>query len=385
MSPRIAYWTSAFEPGVEAIATEVAALRRHFPNSVSWGLSHRHWLLASRSRGLCFHPRLHLVFRGLVRLLEPSFDINHIFGSPGDWFYLAPERCRPTVLTVAAWTDPVEIGLLKQVDQFVVESVRSMDELVRLGIDNSQIRLIFPAVDLERYVPREPPDGPFTVLFASSPDRAEWMEARGVHLILDAAALRPDMRFRMLWRPWGDSEPVVRRWIAERGLQNVELIVGWAADMPSEYSRAHAVLAPFTDMNRSKPTPNSVVDSLACGRPAVVTDLIGLADLVAESHSGCVVAPTGGSLAESLDQIAGDWRWFSRCARRLAQEMFSIGRFVESYERLYAELLPQFVPSGKVGRADAGAATTPNLRRRVGPAASPATAASPHRNRGLIA
>ncbi len=358
MSPRIAFWTSAFDPEMEAIASEVAALRRHFPSGLCWGLSHRHWLLVSRRRGMCFHPRLHLLFRAAVRLFEPTFDLNHIFGSLGDWFYLAPRRRRPTVLTVAAWTDPVGLPLLNQVDQFVVESVQTMDELVRLGIDDARVRLIFPAVNLDRYAPRREPEVGFTALFASSPDCASWLEARGVHLILDAAARRPHMRFRLLWRPWGDSEVVVRRWIAERNLHNVELITGCVADMPAEYNRAHVVVAPFTDRSRSKPTPNSVVDALACGRPVVVTQMVGLSDLVAESRSGAVVAPGGESLAEGLDRVASQWPSYSRAARSLAEELFAEQRFIQSYERLYAELLP--TPSIKTSRTDAASTPAPN-------------------------
>ena len=70
VSPRIAYWTSSFEPHLEAIASEVALLRQAFPSSVAWGMSHRRWALLSRRRGYCLHPRLHLLFRLATRLLE---------------------------------------------------------------------------------------------------------------------------------------------------------------------------------------------------------------------------------------------------------------------------------------------------------------------------
>src|SRR4051812_44271899 len=107
---------------MEAVAAEVATLRRHFPSSVAWGLSHRHWVLLSRRRGYCLHPRLHLLFRAATRLLEPAFQLNHIFGSLGDWFFLRGVRRRPTVLTVATWNAPVHDSLLQRVDHFVVET-----------------------------------------------------------------------------------------------------------------------------------------------------------------------------------------------------------------------------------------------------------------------
>ncbi len=337
--PRIAYWTSSFEPHLEAIASEVALLRRQFPSSVAWGLSHRRWALLSRRRGFCLHPRLHLLFRLATRLFESAFDLHHVFGSLGDWFYLNRPRRRPTVLTVAAHCSPVERQLLERVDRFVVEHPGGADDLERLGIDRRRVRLIFPPVDLERFSPAPPPPGPFTVLFASSPEEPSWLEARGVPQLLDAAALRPVMRFRLLWRPWGHSEGHVRRWIVEKGLRNVELVVGRCDDMAGQYHAAHVCAAPFTNPERAKPAPNSVVESLACGRPVVVTEQVGLADLVREGKAGAVCAATGEAIAEQLDRLQAVWEAHSTAARRMAEDWFGVERFLDGYRRLYDELI----------------------------------------------
>jgi glycosyltransferase involved in cell wall biosynthesis len=339
MPQRIAYWTSAFESEMEAIAAEVAALRRRFPASVAWGLSDCNWVMLSRRRGYCLHPRLHLVFRAATRALEPLFHINHIFGSLGDWFYLRGARRRPTVLTMAAVCDPVAKPLLDHVDRFVVEYPAGREDLERLGIDRGRIRLIFPPTDLGRFAPAEAPEGPFTVLFASSPERASWLESRGVMLILEAAALRPAMRFRLLWRPWGDSLSRVRRWIAERGLSNVEVVVGRAADMPLQYRRASVTVAPFTRIEHCKPAPNSLVESLACGRPVVATPVVGLAEMISEERVGIVCAASGLALAESFDRLQSDWSSFSARARRTAERWFALEEFLGGYQRLYRELI----------------------------------------------
>jgi glycosyltransferase involved in cell wall biosynthesis len=339
MPPRVAYWTSAFEPGMEAIANEVALLRQRFPSSIAWGLSHRHWILLSKRRGLCLNPRFHLLFRAAVRVLEPAFQLNHIFGSVGDWFYLQGTRCRPTILTMAAVSPPVQPTLLERVECFVVEYPSGKDCLRRLGIEESRIRLIFPPVDLARFAPRPLMDQPFTVLFASSPDEASWLDARGIPQLLDAAALRPLMRFRLLWRPWGDSEKTLRQWIAERQLQNVDLVVNCSQDMARQYAEAHVTIAPFTDANRSKPAPNSVVESLACGRPVLVTEVIGLADLIREGGAGLVCPATGTALAEQLDRLQAGHSQYCRNARRLAESRFGVEPFLEAYAQLYKEIL----------------------------------------------
>lgn len=339
VSPRVAYWTSSFEPHMEAIASEVATLRIRYPRSIAWGLSHRHWLLLSRNRGYCLHPRLHLLFRLATRLLDSAFDLHHIFGSVGDWFYLNRASRRPTVLTVAAHSPPVNVQLLERVDRFVIEYPGARQCLEHLGIESQRIRLIFPPVDLDRFRPTPPPSKPFTVLFASSPEKPDWLAARGIPEILDAAKLRPNLRFRLLWRPWGDSEGVVRKWIRENDLTNVELRVGCFREMAGEFQAAHVCVAPFGDRERAKPAPNSIVESLACGRPVVVTEQVGLADMIKEEKAGLVCLASGASLAEQLDRIQSEWTSYSVAARRLAERCFGVDAFLDSYRRLYDDVL----------------------------------------------
>jgi glycosyltransferase involved in cell wall biosynthesis len=337
--PRIAYWLNSFEPEMEAIAGEVALLRRHFPSSVAWGLTHRRWLLLSWRRGFALHPKLHLLFRAATRILEPAFNLNHIFGSLGDWFYLVGGRRRPTILTMAADESPADRCLLQKVRYFVAESPAGRDAALRRGIERDRVRLIFPGTDLEHFSPSPPPDGPFTVLFASSPERADWLEARGLPRLLDAAALRPRMVFRLLWRPWGNSEPVMRKWIADRGLRNVELVVGLCKDMAHHYRAAHATVAPFADPSRCKPVPNSLIESMACGRPVLASEAVNLAEVIREAGAGLVCPLQGEAIAENLDRLQADWDVFSRSARALAERRFGTKQFLEGYQQVYDEVL----------------------------------------------
>jgi glycosyltransferase involved in cell wall biosynthesis len=325
---------------MEAIAAEVALLRGRFPRSVAWGLSRRHWLLLSRRRGYCLNSRLHLLFRAATRVLEPAFQLNHIFGSLGDWFYLVGTKRRPTVLTVAAWELPVqEQSLLRRIDRFIVEHPAGVESLQQLGIERERVRLIFPPVNLKRFVPALAPDTRFTVLFASSPDDETWLEARGLPQILEAAARRPRMLFRLLWRPWGNSLGRVRQWITERGLENVDLVLGCWGNMAEQYNAAHVTVLPFTDPRRCKPAPNSLIESLACGRPVVATPAVGLAELVREGNAGLVCAATGESLAACLDRLQAEWAAYARAARRLAERCFAAEGFLEAYGRVYAEVV----------------------------------------------
>lgn len=337
MSPRVAYWTSSFEPAMEAVASEIASLRRAFPGSAAWGVSRRDTRLIGFKNGLSFHPRAFLAFRAVTAVMQWRFDVNHVFGSPADWHHLRSIWKRPTVMTVCLGGE-ASSACLDRVDRFAVEWPAAKVELVTRGVPADRVSIVFPPVDLERFQATPPPCDPFTVLFASSPDRADWLADRGVLLLLDAAGLCPEMRFRLVWRPWGDSLAAVKQEVASRGLANVEIVCERVADMSRQYAAGHVVVAPFRDLNRCKPTPNSVLEGLACGRPVVVTRQVGVAELIADGRAGLVCENEATSLAECLRQVQRQWSAMSTAARRLAEDKFAAGNFVNSYREIYAQV-----------------------------------------------
>lgn len=336
MPARVAYWCSSFDGDMEAIAGEVATLRRAFPGSVTWGIAARQWMRLSPQTGFGVHPRLHWLFRGATWAAQQWYDVQHLFGGLGDWFHLRAVAKRPVVMTVAAEGAACDRRLLDKVDRFVVEWPGAAEKLLELGFGQDRVRTILPPVELERFQATPLPTGPFTVCFASSPDRADWLEARGVDLLLDAATRCPNYRFLLVWRPWGNSLPRVRQWVADRGLMNVEIKVGKFDDMSQFYRQSHVTVAPFVDLSRCKPMPNSVAESLACGRPVVVTKGVGIAPIL--NVAGMVTEPTVNSLVAALECVEGSLSSYSSAARLLAEDRFSAERFVASYGQLYQEL-----------------------------------------------
>jgi glycosyltransferase involved in cell wall biosynthesis len=272
-------------------------------------------------------------------VLQRAFHLNHLFGGLGDWFHLKAIRRRPSVLTVATATHGCNPELLSKVDRFVVEWPGAREDLVRLGVENSRIQLVYPPVNLTKFAPTPPPEGPFTILFASSPERRDWLAGRGVLLLLDVAAEAPQCRFRLLWRPWGDALVEVRRQVEQRRLNNVEICVGRFEDMPQQYAAAHATIIPFVDMEQCKPAPNSLIESLACGRPVISTDGVGLAEFLRERRAGVVCPANVGDLAEAVNQANSQWINLAGNARLAAETEFCNDRFLDAYTVLYRELV----------------------------------------------
>jgi glycosyltransferase involved in cell wall biosynthesis len=180
-----------------------------------------------------------------------------------------------------------------------------------------------------------PPDGPFTVLFASWPFEPDEAHGRGLDLLAEAARSRPDLRFLVLTRPKSTVDPARFGFPA-----NVTIDPRVHADFAPVWSRVHAVLAPFRAGSKSKSVPNSVVEGLAAGRPAIVTNHTGLASLVSEHGAGAVCEAEGRSLARALDAVAADLDGCAHRSLELARSCFGIEQFRRSYADVYAGLVP---------------------------------------------
>jgi len=81
------------------------------------------------------------------------------------------------------------------------------------------------------------------------------------------------------------------------------------------------------------------VEGLASGRPALVTEQVGLAEILRDSGAGVISARSGPAVAQALDRLEGDWKNYGSAARRLAERWFGADRFLDEYRRLYDEML----------------------------------------------
>lgn len=339
MSPRVSYWTTWLRPEMEGVSSEAFALARHFRGSWVFSLAPHQWARLSLSRRCAgTHVWAYPLFKLAAPCLERRFDITHIYGGFGDWFYLRNLGRRPLVLT-AIGSGFARTDFADKLSAVVAQSPEQAEGLRAAGLAPDLVHTIAPGVDTGRFCPGAAPDGDggFSVLFASSPERVEDCDRRGVWRLLDAAALLPDVRFVLAWRPWGNAFGVVQRRIQSAGLANVDLARGVVADMPALYRAAGCVVAPF-GAHGGKFLPNSVIEGLACGRPAIVTRHVGLAGWVAEYGAGAVCDESPESLAACIETIRRNHAQTRAAARRLAEDRFDVRRTVAEYERLYESL-----------------------------------------------
>lgn len=336
---RVTYWTGIWEPRREAISKEVAWLRQELASGspiVAFTPQRTAWL--TRERVLRINQHRWAWLRAAALAVEWAGDLTHVFGPIDAAHYLSILGRRPILFTVAIPGLPLARALYARVQRFVAESRGLADALVHAGVSADRVEVIYPAVNLEAYAPQPPPaDGPFRLLFASTPSDPEEIESRGIGLLIELARSRPDIEVVLLWRQWGRASEARRALESRQPPRNCRVEQRDVVDMASVYRDVHATVCCF-EAGTGKSAPNSVIEGLASGRPALLADTCGISDLVKEWQAGVVTARTVEDLARGVDELRQGYASAQIQARRLAEEEFDSLRALKRYADLYRGL-----------------------------------------------
>jgi glycosyltransferase involved in cell wall biosynthesis len=346
MQKSVIFWTGLYSPQHEAISKEIKLLRDHTGGMV-YAISSQDFLRFSfRQKYLVHFYRPYRLAPALVSRFESRYDISHIFHNFNNPFFLTRLGRKPVILTGAAGGEIPEPDNYRHVDYIVAESRHDYQRLLDKGHDPAKLRLIYPGIvaagDDAGARPVDADGDRFTVLFASSPFSLEYFEARGIPLLLAAAEALPDVRFVLLWRDWPETTAEIRRRLAAgnngRGYANVELVVENVDDMNAYYRRAHCVTTPFTSDDLCKPCPNSIPEGMAMGRPGLVSDKVGISDVIRETDSGIVFKPDRQGFVDAISRLIREYDKFRANCRPAAMKYFSTQSFLGAYQALYDSL-----------------------------------------------
>jgi glycosyltransferase involved in cell wall biosynthesis len=346
----VTLWTGWLSPEMEGCSKEVFALKDHFPRSRVFGLSQYYGVrLSRRNRYVGLNVRLYALFRAVAPVYEATSQINHIYGGLGEWHFLRALGRRPIVMTAAVDQALLDRDLYRHVRRFVVHAPATARHLVERGFGADRIRVIYPGVDLRRNRPQPRALAPrgawptaradcFRVLFATTPNTVEGLKARGVDLILEAARRLPDVEFFLPWRPWAGAGRLVAV-CKKEAPPNVHVSEALVRDMRQVLQAADATVAPFTTVAGMKVCPTSLIESLACGRPLLLSTKVGISDLVRDEGCGEVFEPSADGLCQAILALRANHLERASNARRTAERHFDLDGCLVQHECLYEELL----------------------------------------------
>jgi glycosyltransferase involved in cell wall biosynthesis len=334
---KVLYWIINYMPQWEAVSKEVASLRQGLQATVNGSLVG----LNSKERGFQIRgqekriPLPHgLPLYPLLRPYASRFDINHLFASGGERLITPIISRYNGVLTIAKDTslrrfDQNRESLLR-LRAIVVQGERDREILLQMGVRQEAICLIRPGVPVSPYRKAE---GPFTILFASSPLTATDFLTRGIYLMIQIAGLLPEVQFLLIWRKRHLTK--LEQIVAAAGVHNVIITSGLIGDMGEVYDRVHASVLPGLEHRSFIPCPRSGLESLAHGKPLLVSNSVSFAPTVAGSRAGLAFDPSAASLKAAILQLQGDYSAYQANTQRYVQDQFSPSIHLELYRRLY--------------------------------------------------
>jgi glycosyltransferase involved in cell wall biosynthesis len=250
---------------------------------------------------------------------------------------------RPVIHTVPGVRDVGLLEATRPLGVTVALSDTTASELRAAGFGD--VRVIPPAVALERW-PRQPrPGGMPVVLFAGHHDAGggapEALAAAG-------AAARAGAQFRLMLamrgRPGQDVRSLNHGLMVQarqEALSQVE-VVGHVSDMDRLLTAADVLLFPPTALSGKADVPLTVLEAMATGRPVILSDLPQFAML----GDAVVRAPAGnseltGRLLVTLLRQPLYWNAIAERGRATVAERFGPERFAKRYLQLYQELMPR--------------------------------------------
>jgi glycosyltransferase involved in cell wall biosynthesis len=342
VSKRVIFWCGWLDPQIVAVSKEMFQLMSAFPESMAFGVSPHHRLAFDRKRRLYgLHQSAYPVVRWLLPALERRFDLNHVYTSLADWHFLDMLGRRPIVLTATQRGAPENTHLLSKVDHVIAESEPLAADAERLGIPPGKVSVIYPGVDLDvfRETPPPPSADRWKCVFASSPENLSEVHTKGLDLLLELARRDPTFDLTVLWRPFSRRSDETLREVRSRCGDNVHIHAGRVSNIQSFYEAAHFLVAPFR--NVGKPAPNSVLEGLAVGRPALVSESVDIAGLLERAGAAVRFECSIDGIQQAFAVMKRDYQSLQPNCRPLAREHFDLEvmtrRVGEVYDRVLAK------------------------------------------------
>jgi glycosyltransferase involved in cell wall biosynthesis len=341
---QIGYWVYNYSPQWEASSRELetllTAFKQRFEVSViSQNLHNKR--IAIRGKNKAFPFPLSLFALPFFGKMASSFQINHIFSSLVEPILIPRISHLNTIATITKDADSLtkfekNIKHFKKLRYVVVESSRHREILKQTGIDEKAIKLIYPGTRLKTY---ERAPFPFKILFATSPLGNFGLLSRGIYLLMQAAAMLPDVRFLLVWRDKNYRK--LSTLINHHRLHNVEVLNGYIPDMERIYKSVHATILPGLTHSSLKPCPHSAIDSLSHGKPVLVSQPTSIAGIVSRYKCGVTFDFSVESLVANVKLLIHNYDEFQSNCHRIVEENFSKDVYIESYRKLYETMLQE--------------------------------------------
>jgi glycosyltransferase involved in cell wall biosynthesis len=320
-------------PQAEALSQEIAALRGHFGGELVY--------LNPNQYSPIYLPRLLFGFHKLkeLRARENTFNLHHLYNPDPFPFPILRRLRQPVLYTVSSGVGHrrPNVTFLKSMAAVAVPDERSLKHLKGWGVDNSV--LVRPGIDTSRfsYSPL-PLESEIRLMVGSAPWTKRQFRSKGIDALLAAARQAPHLRLIFLWRGVLADQMTDR--VHRLNLEKQITVLNKLVDVNEILAGVHATISLADAPGIIKSYPHSLLDSLAAGKPVLVSRTIPMADYVAGAGCGEVVenvTPT--DILKAVTSLTRNYEARQKSARQVGQQDFSQQTMIASYQKVYERIL----------------------------------------------
>ncbi len=318
-------------PRAEALSQEISALQNHFGGALNYPNPNQFSPVPL--------PRLLFGFHQLARLrqLETHIGVHHIFNPDPFPFPFLRFLRRPVIYSITGGIAyRPRAAFFNRLAATVVPDERSLATLKSAGIKNAV--LVRPGINTEKFsVTPTPLTDTVHLLVASAPWTKAQFATKGIDALLNAAAQTPNLRLTFLWR--GVLFDEMMRRVKKFGVENQVTVINELTDVNAVLATVHAAVALATDAGIVKSYPHSLLDSLAAGKPVLVSRAIPMADFVEKTACGVVVESVGANgVLTGIASLKQNYPQMVDAAHTIGRDMFSHTAMLAAYRQLYERL-----------------------------------------------
>jgi glycosyltransferase involved in cell wall biosynthesis len=320
-------------PEGEALSQEITALRRHFGGELVY-LNPNHYRFI-------YLPRLAFGFHKLreLRAAEATLDLHHVYNPDPFPFPILRRLRRPVVYSISSGVGErrPNLSFLSSLAAIAVADERSLSRLKAWGLDN--VFLVRSGIDTSRFsFAPLPLRSEVRLMVASAPWTAAQFRSKGIEALLEAARLNPQLHLIFLWRGVLAEEMAGR--VRRLGLERQVTVINKLVDVNEILATVHAGVALASEPGIIKAYPHSLLDSLAAGKPILVSRAIPMSDYVEEVGCGQVIENVSAAeILAGVEALRENYLSRQNSARQVGQRDFSLQGMVGSFQKVYKKAL----------------------------------------------
>ncbi len=322
-------------PGCDAVVQEVSALQAHLGGWVTY--------LNPNDRSPVYVPRVGFGFHKLaeIRRREKGVQVHNLFNA--DLFPFPVLHClrRPVVYSLTGGvseTRPLSatspwLRSLRFLPVITVTDLRSLELLQKQGFSN--VTLVRPGVDTHQFTETQQAiRSEVRLMVGSAPWTRTQFRQKGIDALLCAVQRSTHLSLVFLWR--GVLAEEMNDRVRRMGIADRIVVLNRKVDVNQVLAGVHASISLATDPSIVIPYPHSLIESLAAGKPIIVSRAIPMADYVQQQGCGLVVdRVTPDDILATVDQLLQSYPDLRNAARQAGHADFGLEALIRSFQRVY--------------------------------------------------